>query len=122
MAARYVGAFRDGDLDDADVLLSPDMIRVAPMETDGEPVEREGLDEIMENAAALTGDYDLHRVDIGGPFMAADQFAVRFTFDGTHVPTGVRSTTSKMSLYTVADGRITREEVYYFDAPQEKTA
>jgi hypothetical protein len=45
------------------------------------------------------------------PFLDHDRFAVRFAFDQTH-----RATTVKVSLYTVIEGAITREEVYY-DAP-----
>ena len=45
--------------------------------------------------------------------MRSDQFAVRFAFDQTHLPTGTRGTAVKMSLYTVAEGLIVREEVYY---------
>ena len=32
-----------------------------------------------------------------------------------HRPTGRRRTTTKFSLYTVHDGAIVREEVYYLD-------
>ncbi|MBB6348874.1 hypothetical protein AB0C18_20815 [Nonomuraea muscovyensis] len=53
--------------------------------------------------------------------MSDDRFAVRFAFDETHLPTGRRESTVKMSLCTVAGGRIVREEVYYLDGPQAVT-
>jgi hypothetical protein len=99
-------------------LLSPDVVRVAPLEGAGELT---GPRAIMENAQLLTADYDIHRVDIDGPFLAGDRFAVKFTFDETHQSTGQRKSAAKMSLYTVSGGQIVREEVYYLDGPQTAT-
>jgi hypothetical protein len=71
----------------------------------------------MENSSRLNADYEIHGIDIDGPLVHQDQFAVRFAFDETHVPSGKRKTTAKVSLYTVASGQITREEVYYYTPP-----
>jgi uncharacterized protein YbjT (DUF2867 family) len=114
---RYADAFRAGRVDLALRLASPDMVRVAPLEDDGEPVERRGLADIMANGERRNRDVDIHGVTVVGPFLHGDQFAVRFTFDETHIPTGRRTTTAKMSVYTVAESTITREEVFYLDAP-----
>lgn len=117
VAERYVAAFRTGQLNQATRLSANNTVRVAPLENDGKHVELRGLTEIMANAERRGRDLELHAVDVDGPYQQGDRFAVRFTFDATHKPTGQRSTTSKMSLYTVADGAITREEVFYFDPP-----
>lgn len=117
VAQRYVDAFRAGRMDQATRLSAADVVRVAPLETDGKHVELGGHDEIMANAERLTRDLEFHAVTVDGPFQHGDQFAVRFSFDVTHKPTGQRSTSSKMSLYTVTEGMITREEVFYFDPP-----
>jgi uncharacterized protein YbjT (DUF2867 family)/ketosteroid isomerase-like protein len=117
VAERYVAAFGTGRMDQATRLNAADVVRVAPLETDGKHVELRGLVEIMTNAERLTHDLEFHAVTVDGPFQHGDQFAVRFSFDATHKPTGQRSTTSKMSLYTVTDGMIVREEVFYFDPP-----
>lgn len=118
LADQYVALMRAGRLDALDALMSPDLVRVAPMETGGEPVERRGMAEVVENADRLLADVEIHAVDVDGPFLATGRFAVRFRFDQTHTPTGARTSTTKLSLYTVADGRIVREEVFYYDAPQ----
>lgn len=118
VAEAYVAAFRTFDLDRATRVMSADMVRVAPLETGGEHVEVRGFDDILANAERLTADYEIHDVDVDGPYLAAERFAVRFTFDETHTPTGKRATTTKMSLCTVADGLIVREEVHYYDEPQ----
>ncbi len=122
VAGAYVSAFREGNFGKAVQWFAADVVRIAPLETGGVPVERRGLEAIMENAVRLTAEYEVHSVDIDGPFVAPDQFAVRFAFDETHKPSGERNTATKMSLYTVADGMIVREEVYYYGQPQAAVA
>jgi uncharacterized protein YbjT (DUF2867 family) len=117
IAGRYVSAFRAGDLDAALRLLSPGVVRVAPLETPDGPDELRGVPQIMENAGRLNADYQMHAVEVGEPLLRDGQFAVRFAFDRTHLPTGRRETTVKISLYTVAGPAIAREEVYYLTPP-----
>jgi uncharacterized protein YbjT (DUF2867 family) len=117
IAERYVSAFRAGDLDAALRLLSPGVVRVAPLETLEGPGELHGVQEIMENSGRLNAGYQIHAVDIGDPLVRGDQFAVRFAFDQSHHATGKRETAVKISLYTVADAAIVREEVYYHTPP-----
>ena len=117
VADRYVSAFRAGDLGAALGLLSAGVVRVAPLETAGGPGELHGVQEIMDNSGRLNADYEMHAVTVGDPLVGGDQFAVRFAFDQTHVPTGERGTTVKVSLYTVANGAIVREEVCYLTPP-----
>jgi uncharacterized protein YbjT (DUF2867 family) len=122
IAERYVSAFRNGRMDAALRLMSPDAVRVAPLETGGERREVRGLPDIMANSERLNRDLRINRVDVDGPFLNGDTFAVRFSFDETHTPTGRQSTAAKMCLYTVANGAITREEVFYFDPPPRADA
>lgn len=114
---RYVAAFRAGRMDQATRWAAPDVVRVAPLENGGKHVELRGLAEITANAERLNQDVEIHAVAVDGPYVHGDRFAVRFSFDETHTPSGQRHTKTKVSLYTVADGVITREEVSYFDAP-----
>lgn len=116
VAEKYVSAFRAGRMDLALRWTAPDVVRVAPLESDGDP-ELRGLADIMANAERLNADVEIHAVEVDGPFVRGDRFGVRFSFDETHVPTGHRATSTKLSLYTVTDGAITREEVFYLDAP-----
>lgn len=117
VAERYVAAFRAGRMDQALRWTAPDAVRIAPLENGGEHVELRGVQEITANAERVNRDLDLRGVDVDGPYPHDDRFAVRFSFDAVHRPTGQRVRTTKMSLYTVADGVITREEVFYFDSP-----
>jgi len=113
VAQRYAHAFRTGDLDAALALLSPGVVRAAPIEAADGPGELHGVQAIMDNSAALNAGLRFHSVEVGDPFVRGDQFAVRFAFDQTYLPTGRHQTAVKMSLCTVADGAIVREEVYY---------
>ena len=108
-----------GRMERALTLTDPGFVRIAPTETGGERVELRGLPDIMANAERLTADLEIHAVTADGPFVGGDRFAVRFTFDQTHRPTGRRTEATKLSLYTVAGGAIVREEVSYFDPPTQ---
>lgn len=119
VARRYVEAYRAGRMDRALTLIDPGVVRIAPAETGGERMAVRGLPGIMANAERLTADLEIHAVTADGPFVGGDRFAVRFTFDQTHRPTGRRTEATKLSLYTVAGGMIVHEEVSYFDPPAE---
>jgi uncharacterized protein YbjT (DUF2867 family)/ketosteroid isomerase-like protein len=117
VADRYVAAFRGGRLDRALALSAPDVVRIAPLENDGKHVELRGTAEIVANAERVNRDAEIVHVDVDGPYQRGDRFAVRYSFDQLHKPTGRHVSVTKMSLYTVTNSEITREEVFYFDAP-----
>jgi uncharacterized protein YbjT (DUF2867 family) len=117
VADRYVTAFRTGRLDQALALSAPEVVRVAPLETDGVEVELKGVDAILENARRLNADIEYLAVHLVGPLLLDTRFAVRFTFDQLNVRTATRTQTTKLSLCTVTKGQITREEVFYYTPP-----
>ncbi|HEY1623506.1 MAG TPA: NmrA family NAD(P)-binding protein [Streptosporangiaceae bacterium] len=118
VAGRYVALLRKGDLAAALSLLAPDVVRVAPLEAaGGGAAGLRGVDAIMSNASTQTSGYEIREVTVDGPYLVGDQFAVRFGFDEVRVADGHSQTTRKLSLYTVRDGAIAREEVYYHTAP-----
>ncbi|MFF0340034.1 NAD(P)H-binding protein [Kribbella sp. NPDC004875] len=117
VAHQYVDALTTGRLDAALALTAPEIVRVAPMETNGEEVEVKGADAILENARRLNAAIEYLGIEVFGPLLLDDRFAIRFAFDQLNVRTGTRSRTTKLSLCTVASGHITREEVFYFTSP-----
>lgn len=42
-----------------------------------------------------------------------DRFAVRFTYDITNKPSGMRMQMDEIGVFTVADGKVVREEFFY---------
>ena len=48
-----------------------------------------------------------------GPYPNGDRFAVRFAFDITNKPSGKRMQMDEVGLFTVENGKITREEFFY---------
>jgi uncharacterized protein YbjT (DUF2867 family)/ketosteroid isomerase-like protein len=119
---RYVALLREGDLVSALSLLAPDVVRVAPLEAaGGGTAGLHGVEAIMENARVQTSGLDIREVAIDGPSPLGDRFAVRFTFDELRLADGQALTAEKMSVYTVRDGAIDREEVYYHTAPHAGT-
>ncbi|MFC0628645.1 NmrA family NAD(P)-binding protein [Kribbella deserti] len=117
VAERYVEAFRGGAMESAMTLLSPEMERIAPIEFGGDPTPLKGLNAIFENSVRLLDGHVIEKVDVQGPFLAGNQFAVRFIFGAGDLDLSDPGTTSKMSLYTVTNSRIVREEVFYFTLP-----
>ncbi|GAB2553479.1 NAD(P)H-binding protein [Kribbella endophytica] len=110
VAAEFVGAFRTGEFARGTKLQAADVVRVSPSEYAGELV---GQLAIMENAVRALEGHQITTVDILGPLVSPDHFAARFTFHFA----GEEPETTKLSLYTVTDGKITREEVFYFTEP-----
>lgn len=114
---RYAEAFRTAQLDAAAQLLAQDVVRVAPLEDDGVEREVQGLAAITENADRQFEIADLESVHVDEPLVAAEKFALRFTFGMRHRETGEQWRTVKLSLCTVAASRIIREEVFYYLNP-----
>jgi uncharacterized protein YbjT (DUF2867 family) len=117
LADAYATGFRSGRIAHVTRLLAPDFVRVAPQETDGREVELRGIAAVMENAERQTARAEINAVEVGGPLVNHDQFAIRFSFDETDRASGRSQTTTKVSLYTTRAGRIVREEVFYYTPP-----
>lgn len=117
VAHNYAEGFRGGDIARATSQLASEVVRIAPLETGGERVEVRGLDAIMENAQRQNENLDIEHVEVSEPYLGDTQFAIRFDFTERNRVTGQRHTTTKMSLCTVEDGLIVREEVFYHSSP-----
>jgi len=56
---------------------------------------------------------EIHGVEINGPFIGEDQFAVHYVFDTTFKPAGQRSKMEEMAMYKVKDGKVVHEHFFY---------
>ena len=55
----------------------------------------------------------MHKAEVFGPYPHDDRFAVRFLYDITNKPSGKRMTMDEVGLFTVANGKIVKEEFFY---------
>jgi hypothetical protein len=72
-----------------------------------------GLDAIKAKEKDWGESHIVHKAELKGPFPHDNRFAVHFTFDLTDKPSGKRSTLDEVGLFTIENGKITREEFFY---------
>lgn len=82
------------------------------------PAEMTGINAIRQKNERWYASYEVHDVEVNGPFVGEHQFAVQYDFDTTFKPTGRRMRMSEMALYTVQDGKIVREQFFYNPPPR----
>lgn len=96
---------------------SPAIVSVEAAQGEGMPRAMEGLDGLKAKHDWWNTNMEMHGGEVEGPFLFdPDRFAVRFTMDATNRQTGERMQGAEIGLYTVAAGKIVREE--FFWAPQ----
>jgi len=94
-----------------DRLYAPDAVSVEARDT-GNGRAAEGVAAIRAKHAWWHANATVHGAEIEGPFLhGPDRFAVIFRMDVTLG--GERAQMTEVALYTVAEGRIVREEFFY---------
>ncbi len=73
----------------------------------------EGIDAIRAKNEFWFEHNEVHSGECIGPFPNDDRFAVFFRYDATCKKTNQRYQMDEVGLYTVADGKIVREEFFY---------
>jgi ketosteroid isomerase-like protein len=95
------------------VLYAPDAQSVEAMDM-GNGTTVTGIAAIEGKHDWWEGAHTLRSSTAAGPYLhGADRFAVIFDVDGTNKETGVAFTMQEVGIYTVANGKITREEFFY---------
>ena len=81
-----------------------------------EPMAPEGMDPISKGIEAIQGKHDwwensfeVHDVQMEGPYINGDKFAIFFELDSTEKASGNRWKGKEIALYEVENGKITRE-------------
>lgn len=101
-----------------DLLYSDDIVSVEAANMGG-PREAHGRDGLKAKHAWWDGAMDVLEQDVRGPFLhLPDRFACFFTMTTRDKTTGEVSDHEEVGIYTVADGKIVREEFYYAVGPQ----
>lgn len=97
-----------------DTLYSDEVVSVEALAMGEAGREAVGIEALKGKHAWWYGAHDVHSVEVEGPFFfGADQFALTFAMDVTNKESQERMQAKEVAVYTVADGKITREEFFY---------
>lgn len=97
-----------------ETLYSQDITSVEAHSPPGSPAEMQGLKAVLGKSQWWNDNHTIHSSKAEGPYPKGDQFIVKFSFDVTSKPMGnKRFQMEEMGLYTVANGKIVREEFFY---------
>jgi ketosteroid isomerase-like protein len=91
-------------------LYAKDIVSVEPRAMENMPAEMRGLDQVRGKTQWWEENFEVHSSKIGGPFVARDTFVVQFDVDVTEKASKKRMQMSEVGIYTVKDGKVTREE------------
>jgi ketosteroid isomerase-like protein len=109
-----VSLCREGrNIDAVNRLYSPAIVTIEASGSPDMPAEQTGIEAVRAKHQWWEETFDVNKMDVQGPFVGENQFAVRFDFETTAKATGERKRMTEMALYTVKDGRIVREQFFY---------
>ncbi len=94
-------------------LFTKDTVSVEAGAPPGQERTAKGLDAIRAKSKWWQENHTVHKAEIFGPYPHDDRFAIRFVYDVTNKPSGKRFSMDEVGLFTVVNGKITREEFFY---------
>jgi ketosteroid isomerase-like protein len=112
---KYVALCKEGkNRECLDTLFAKDAVSVEAFSPPGAGDRTsKGMEAILAKSKWWAENHTVHKAEVMGPYPNDDRFAVRFVYDVTHKPSGRRFTMDEIGLFTVKDGKITREEFFY---------
>lgn len=114
LATKLVELCRSGKFIDAvESLYAEDVISIEAMDFQGLGREMRGKEAVLAKNKKWFADNEVHSIKVVGPFMSPEYFAVNFILDWTPRSSGDRVQMSELAIYTVAEGKIVREEFLY---------
>jgi ketosteroid isomerase-like protein len=93
-----------------DELYAKDIVSIEPHAMENMPAEMRGIDQVRGKTEWWENNFDVHSTKVGGPFVAGETFVVQFDVDVTEKASKKRIQMSEVGIYTVKDGKVTREE------------
>ena len=95
-------------------LYADDIASVEAMEAPGFPREMNGLEAVKGKAKWWVENHEVHSAEAHGPYQhGEDRFAVVFKMDVTSKMDNQRRQMNEVGVYTVKDGKVSREEFFY---------
>jgi len=114
IAKSYVALCQQGKFDAClDELYAKNALSVEAASPPGSEKTAKGLDAIKAKGKDWQDSHVVHKAEVSGTFPNENRFAVRFLFDVTDKPSGKRTTMDEVGLFTIENGKITREEFFY---------
>jgi len=111
VATKLVEYCRKGEwMKAVDDLYAKDIVSVEPREMENMPAEMRGIDQVRGKTKWFENSFEVHSAKVGGPFVARDSFVVQFDIDVTDKASKKRMQMSEVGIYTVKDGKVSREE------------
>ena len=111
---KYVAMCKEGKFEECiSSLFSKDAVSVEAGAPPGQDRTAKGIEAIRAKGKWWADNHTVHKAEVTGPYPHDNRFAVRFVFDFTHKPTNKRTTMDEVGLFTVDNGKITREEFFY---------
>ncbi len=93
-----------------DSFYAKDILSVEPRAMENMPAEMNGLEQVRGKTQWFMDNHEIHDSKVSGPFVARDTFVVQFDIDVTDKASKERMQMSEVGIYTVKDGKISREE------------
>jgi SnoaL-like domain len=93
-----------------DQLYAKDITSVEAHSLGGGSPETRGIEGVRGKVDWWVNEMEVRDCKVSGPFVAHDRFVVQYDLDVTNKKTKERSQLSEVGIYTVKDGKITREE------------
>jgi hypothetical protein len=114
IGTKLVELVRTGkDREAQDTLYAADAVSVEAGAMPGMDRAAKGLAAIKGKGEWWYGNHEVHSLKVTGPFPHDDRFIVIFDMDVTNKGSGQRIQMQEAALYTVANGKIVKEEFFY---------
>jgi ketosteroid isomerase-like protein len=111
---KMVELCREGKNDEAiKTLFSKDIVSVEAGAPPGQEATTKGMEAVLGKGKWWVDNHIIHSAKAEGPWPHGDRFIVRFTYDVTFKPDNKRLTMDEAALYTVANGKVVKEEFFY---------
>lgn len=104
----------DGKFTEAgEKLYAPEIVSVEAGAPPGQSRESNGIAAVRAKGEWWTANHDVHSSVVEGPLVAGSHFSVTYKMDVTFKPQNKRFQMEEIGVYTVANGKIVREEFFY---------
>ena len=113
IADKLVELCKQGRNHEAKAFYADDAVSVEAFAPPGMQRESVGLAAIEAKGKWWRDNHEIHSFVVAGPWPHDPCFIVGFQYDVTHKPSGKRMKMEEMGLYTIANGKIVREEFFY---------